>query len=231
MKRQVAILGLGRFGVGLANTLLSMGYDVLAMDVDEKRVQAIAPTITRAVQADGTDEAVLKELGVDKFDVAIVAMGSDIENSVLSTILLRKLGVRYVVARADNDLHGSILDKIGADKVIYPEREMGNRVAHGLMLTQVLDYMPVAPAYGVAKVSPPNSFIGRTLSELGLGREGKWGIAVLMIHREREVIVTPDRMEVIRAEDTLLLSGNDLKIEQMLTEAHKMKRGEEEEED
>jgi trk system potassium uptake protein len=231
MKKQVAILGLGRFGIGLANTLLTMGYDVLAMDVDEKKVQAISPTITRAVQADGTDEAVLKELGVDKFDVAIVAMGSDIENSVLSTILLRKLGVRYVVARADNDLHGSILEKIGADKVIYPEREMGNRVAHGLMLTQVLDYMPVAPAYGVAKVSPPNSFIGRTLSELGLGREGKWGIAVLMIHREREVIVTPDRMEVVRAEDTLLLSGNDLKIEQMLTEAHKMKRGEEEEED
>src|SRR5512137_963721 len=231
MKIQVAILGLGRFGVGLANTLLSMGYDVLAMDVDEKKVQAVAPTITRAVQADANDEAVLKELGIDKFDVAIVAMGSDIENSVMSTILLRKLGVRYVVARADNDLHGSILDKIGADKVVYPEREMGTRVAHGLMLTQVLDYMPVAPAYGVAKVSPPNSFIGRTLSELGLGREGKWGIAVLMIQREREVIVTPDRMEVVRADDTLVLSGNDLKIEQMLTEAHKMRRGEEEEED
>jgi trk system potassium uptake protein TrkA len=156
-------------------------------------------------------------------------MGSDIENSVLSTILLRKLGVRYVVGRADNDLHGSILEKIGADKVVYPEREMGTRVAHGLMLTQVLDYMPVAPAYGVAKVSPPNSFVGRTLSELGLGREGKWGIAVLMIYREREIIVTPDRMEVVRAEDTLILSGNDLKMEQMLTEAHKMKRGEEEE--
>jgi len=231
MKRQVAILGLGRFGVGLANTLLSMGYDVLAMDVDEKKVQAIAPTITRAVQADGTDEAVLKELGVDKFDVAIVAMGSDIENSVLSTILLRKLGVRYVVSRADNDLHGSILEKIGADKVVYPEREMGTRVAHGLMLTQVLDYMPVAPAYGVAKVSPPNSFVGRTLSELGLGREGKWEIAVLMIYRERDIIVTPDRMEVVRAEDTLILSGNDLNMEHMLTEAHKMKRGEEEEED
>jgi trk system potassium uptake protein TrkA len=92
-----------------------------------------------------------------------------------------------------------------------------------------LDYMPVAPSYGVAKVSPPNSFIGRTLSELGLGREGRWGIAVLMIQREREIIVTPDRMEVVRAEDTLILSGNDLKIEQMLTEAHKMKRGEEEE--
>ena len=231
MKKQVAILGLGRFGVGLANTLLGMGYDVLAMDVDEKRVQAIAPTITRAVQADGTDEAVLRELGVDKFDVAIVAMGSDIENSVMSTILLRKMGVRYVVARAENELHGSILDKIGADKVVYPEREMGTRVAHGLMLTQVLDYMPLASAYGVAKLSSPNSFIGRTLSELGLGREGKWGIAVLIIQREREIIVTPDRMEVVRADDTLVVSGNDGKIEQMLTEARKMKREEEEEEE
>ncbi len=229
MKKQVAILGLGRFGVGLANTLLGMGYDVLAMDVEEKRVQAISSSITRAVQADGTDEAVLRELGVDKFDVAIVAMGSDIENSVLSTILLRKLGVRYVVARADNDLHGTILERIGADKVVYPEREMGTRVAHGLMLTQVLDYMPLAAAYGIAKVSPPNSFIGRTLAELGLGREGKWEIAVLIVQREREVIVTPDRMEVVRANDVLVVSGNDLKIEQMLTEARKIKREEDEE--
>ena len=229
MKKQVAILGLGRFGVGLANTLLGMGYDVLAMDVDEKRVQAISASITRAVQADGTDEAVLRELGVDKFDVAIVAMGSDIENSVLSTILLRKLGVRYVVARADNDLHGTILERIGADKVVYPEREMGTRVAHGLMLTQVLDYLPLAAAYGIAKVSPPNSFIGRTLAELGLGREGKWEIAVLIVQREREVIVTPDRMEVVRANDVLVVSGNDLKIEQMLVEARKIKREEDEE--
>ncbi len=229
MKKQVAILGLGRFGVGLANTLLGMGYDVLAMDKEEKMVQGISSSITRAVQADGTDESVLRELGVDKFDVAIVAMGSDIANSVLSTILLRKLGVRYVVARADNDLHGTILERIGADKVVYPEREMGTRVAHGLMLTQVLDYMPLAGAYGVAKLSPPNSFIGRTLAELGLGREGRWGIAVLIIQREREVIVTPDRMEVVRANDVLLVSGNDLKIEQMLTEARKARREEDEE--
>ena len=93
-----------------------------------------------------------------------------------------------------------------------------------------LDYMPLAAAYGVAKLSPPNSFIGRTLSELGLGREGKWGIAVLIIQREREIIVTPDRMEVVRANDTLVVSGNDLRIEQMLTEARKIKREEEEEE-
>lgn len=230
MKKQVAILGLGRFGFSLANTLLSMGYDILAMDKDEKKVQAIAPIITRAIQADGTDEAVLRQLGIDKFDVAIVAMGSDIQNSVLSTILLRKLGVRYVVARAENELHGSILDKIGADKVVYPEREMGARVAHGLTLTQVLDYMPLSPAYGIAKLAPPNSFIGRTISELGLGREGRWGIAVLMIQREREVIVTPDRMEVIRDNDILVVSGDDSNIERMLTEARKIQSEEELEE-
>jgi trk system potassium uptake protein TrkA len=230
MKKQVLIIGLGRFGVGLANTLLTMGYDVLAIDVDEKNVQAVAHQIPRAVQADATDEAVLRELGADKFDVAIVAMGSDIENSVLSTILLRKLGVRYVIARAENELHGSILDKIGADKVVYPEREMGNRVAHGLTLTQVLDYMPVAPAYGVAKLSPPSSFIGRTLSELGLGREGKRGVAVLLLQREKEIIIQPDRMEVIRPEDILITAGDDAKLEELLVEAKRPRPEEEEQE-
>jgi len=227
MKKQVAIIGLGRFGVGLANTLLGMGYDVLALDVDEERVQAVASQISRAIHADATDEAVLRGLGIDKFDVAIVSMGSDIEHSVLTTILLRKLGVPLIVARADNELHGTILDKIGADKVIYPEREMGTRVAHGLTLTSVLDYMSIAPSYGVAKIDPPNSFVGRTLSELGLGPEGKWEVAVLLIQREREIVVSPDRMEVIKPDDVLIVSGNDSRLEQLLTEARKSIREEE----
>jgi trk system potassium uptake protein TrkA len=230
MKKQVAIIGLGRFGVGLANTLLGMGYDVLALDVDEERVQAVASQISRAIHADATDEAVLRGLGIDKFDVAIVSMGSDIEHSVLTTILLRKLGVPLIVARADNELHGTILDRIGADKVIYPEREMGTRVAHGLTLTSVLDYMSIAPSYGVAKIDPPNTFVGRTLSELGLGPEGKWEVAVLLLQREREVIVCPDQMEVIKPDDVLIVSGNDSRLEQLLTEARKPIREEEEEE-
>ena len=230
MKKQVAIIGLGRFGVGLANTLLGMGYDVLALDVDEERVQAVASQISRAIHADATDEAVLRGLGIDKFDVAIVSMGSDIEHSVLTTILLRKLGVPLIVARADNELHGTILDKIGADKVIYPEREMGTRVAHGLTLTSVLDYMSIAPSYGVAKIDPPNSFVGRTLSELGLGPEGKWEVAVLLLQREREIVVSPDRMEVIKPDDVLIVSGNDSRLEQLLTEARRPVREEEEDE-
>lgn len=230
MKKQVLIVGLGRFGVGLANTLLSMGYDILAIDVDEKSVQAVAHQIPRAVQADATDESVLRELGVDKFDVAIVAMGSDIENSVLSTILLRKLGVRYVIARAENELHGSILDKIGADKVVYPEREMGTRVAHGLTLSQVLDYMSVSPSYGVAKLAPTSGIIGRTLHELGLGREGKREVAVLLMLREKEILIQPDKMEVVRPDDILIVAGNDAKLEDFLTEVKRYRPEEEEEE-
>jgi len=113
MKRQIVVIGLGRFGISLATTLIAEGHDVLAVDKDENRVQNIASQVTHAIQADATNESVLKELGVDNFDIAIVAMGSAIESSVLTTILLKKLGVKYVVARANDDLHGSILEKIG----------------------------------------------------------------------------------------------------------------------
>ncbi|RLC96646.1 MAG: TrkA family potassium uptake protein [Chloroflexi bacterium] len=218
MKKQVAIIGLGRFGTSLASTLFSMGHEVLALDLNERKVQDISSEVTHAVQADCTNEAILKELGIANFDVAIVAMGSDIQNSVLSTILLKKLGLPYVIARANNELHGSILDKIGADKVVYPEQEMGTRVAHALTLTDVLDYISVAPTYGVAKLVPPASFHGKTLAELGLGREGKRGVAVLLIRRQKEVLVTPDRMEAIKPNDLLIVAGNDDKLEQLLTE-------------
>lgn len=221
MRKQVAIIGMGRFGMSLANTLFSMGYDVLALDTDEKRIQAISSQVTHSAQADATNEAVLTELGIGSFDVVIVAIGSAIQSSVLSTILLKKLGVGYVIARADNELHRSILEKIGADRVVSPEREMGTRVAHGLTLTNVLDYIPVAPSYGVAEISASPYFVGKTLSELGLGQGGKWGIAVLLIQRGKEVIVTPDLVEDIRKGDVLILAGGDDKLNQLLNEAAK----------
>jgi len=221
MKKQVLILGLGRFGFSLATTLFNMGHDVMAIDDDEKSVQNVASHITHAIQADATDETVLKELGVTSFDVAIVTMGEAIQSSVLCTILLKKLGVPYVIARAENELHGSILEKIGADKVVYPEREMGTMLAHGLTLSDVDDYIPVATNYGVSKLRALPYFVGKTLSELELGRKGKWGLAVLLIKRGKEVIVTPDMEEKVKEEDVLILSGSDEKLEQFLEEAKK----------
>src|SRR4030042_2031472 len=216
MKKQIAVFGLGRFGMSLATTLASEGQDVLAVDKDEKKIQNVASVITHAVQADSTNETVLKELGIANFDIAIVAIGSAIESSVLITIWLKKLGVDYVIARANDELHGSILEKIGADYVVYAEREMGSRVAHGIMLTEVSDYMTITPSYGIAKYKVALHLAGESLDSLEIGRTGKWEVAALLIQRENEVIVTPDKTEVLQPDDIMILSGNDEKLVKML---------------
>jgi trk system potassium uptake protein TrkA len=227
MKKQIAVIGLGRFGTSLANTLYGMGHDVLAIDVDEKKIHTIASQITHAVQADATNETILKDLGIDGFDIAVVAIGTSVENSVLSTILLKKLGVPYVIARADSDLHGSILEKIGADTVVYPEHEMGTRTAQIVTLSYVWDYMSVTEGYGIAKLSTPEYLEGQRLSDVGFGPKGKWGVAVLLIQRAEEVIVTPSQSEVIKPYDALIVAGSDDKIEGLLAEASKSKQEEE----
>ncbi len=216
MKKQIVVIGLGRFGVSVARTLYSIGHDVLAIDTDEKTVQSVAAEITHAIQADGTNETVLRELGISNFDIAIVAIGEAIESSVLSTILVKKLGVPYVIARADNDLHGSILEKIGADKVVSPEQEMGARVAQVVTLAEVSYYMPLVPGYGVARMTAPPYFIGEKLVDLGFGPKGKWEVAVVLIQRQKEIIVTPSQQEVIRDGDVLVVAGNNDNLEKLM---------------
>lgn len=223
MKKQIVVIGLGQFGTSLATALACIGYDVLALDRSEKDVQNVASQVTHAVQADATNEAVLKELGVGNFDIAIVGIGARIENSVLTTILLKKLGVPYVIARADNELHGSILEKIGADRVVYPECEMGVRVAQGVTLTDVSDYMSLTQVYGVAKLTSPPYFVGMKLSELGFGHKGKWEVAVLLMQRGDEIIVAPRQSEVIKADDVLVVAGSHDNLEQLIIEAKKSK--------
>ncbi len=223
MKKQIAVFGLGRFGISLATTLASEGHDVLAIDKDEKKIQYVASLLTHAVQADAVNETVLSELGIANFDIAIVAIGSAIESSVLITILLKKLGVKYIIARANDELHGSILEKIGADYVVYAEREMGSRVAHGIMLTEVSDYMTITPSFGIAKYKVAPHLAGESLESLEIGRIGKWEVAALLIQREKEVIVTPDKAEVLQADDIMILSGSDDKLVKMLTDFRERK--------
>ena len=223
MKKQIAVFGLGRFGKSLATTLASEGHDVLAIDKDETNIQNVASLLTHAVQADSTNETVLSELGIANFDIAIVAIGSAIESSVLTTILLKKLGVDYVIARANDDLHGSILEKIGADYVVYAEREMGSRVAHGIMLTEVSDYMTITPSFGIAKYKAASHLAGKSLESLEIGRSGKWEVAALLIQREKEVIVTPDKAEVLQADDIIIFAGNDDKLVKMLEDFREKK--------
>ncbi len=221
MKKQVVVMGLGRFGISVATTLHSMGNDVLALDTDEKNVMSVASQLTRAAQADATDEAVLRDLGIPDYDVAIVSMGSSIEASVLSAILAKKLGVRYVIARANNELHGSILEKIGADIVVHPEREMGISTAHNMTIRDASDYIPLGHSYGVAKLPALPCMTGKKLSELGFGPKGKFEVAVLILKHKNEVTVAPDLTETVKEGDVLIVSGDDDKIERLLDEAKK----------
>jgi len=223
MKKQIVVIGLGQFGTSLATTLTCLGHDVLALDRNEKEVQNIASQVTHAVQIDATNEALLKELGVGNFDIGIVTIGSRIESSVLATILLKKLGVPYVIARADSELHGSILEKIGADRVVYPECETGVRVAQGVTLADVSDYMSLTTGYGVSKLVAPPYFVGTKLSELGFVRKGKWEIAVFLIMRGDEVIVSPRQSETVKPDDILIVAGSHDNLEKLLAEAKRKK--------
>ena len=156
--RQYVIIGCGRFGSSVAKTLYKMGHDVLAIDSNEEIVQYISEEVTHAIQADATDERVLKSLGIRNFDVAIITIGSNIQSSIMATLIVKELGVKYVVAKAHNEIHAKLLLKIGADRVVFPERDMGMRVAHNLVSSNILDYIELSPEYSIMEITPPNEW-------------------------------------------------------------------------
>jgi trk system potassium uptake protein TrkA len=212
---------MGRFGLAVATTLRELGHEVMAVDIDEKEVQAAASMVTHAVQADVTSEGTLRELGARNFDVAIVSIGTRLENSVLSTLLLKRMGVPYIVARANNTLHGSILELIGADRVVYPEQDTAYNIAHEVTMAEVSEYMPIAAGYGVHKLAAPEYIIGARLSDLGFDKREQLGLAALIIRRGEGVIVFPDPEEAVQKGDILIIGGKSDNLEQLLAEAKK----------
>jgi trk system potassium uptake protein TrkA len=215
-RRSVIVIGLGRFGSAVATTLYESGHDVLAVDVNRRVVDEISDHVTHAVQADATDADALVELGIRNFEVAIVGVSGDIERSILITVQIKNLGVPYVIAKAQTALHGQILEKIGADRVVFPEREAGVRVAHSFAAPNVTDYMPIGPEYGIAKIRPPKSFIGRPVGELGL-RE-RFRVSLLLIERRTQAILNPRLTDTIREDDLLVVAGEDEAMEQLQRE-------------
>ncbi|QNB46205.1 TrkA family potassium uptake protein [Thermanaerosceptrum fracticalcis] len=177
--RQFAVIGLGRFGMSVARTLHALGYDVLAVDSSEDLVQEATQYVTHAVQADARDEETLRSLGIRNFDLVVVAIGEDIEANVLVTVILKQLGVKYVIAKAHSPLHGQVLEKIGADKVVYPERDMALRLAHNLTTSNILDYIELSPQYSIVELTAKERYHHKTLAELNLRvKEGIWVLAV-----------------------------------------------------
>jgi trk system potassium uptake protein len=216
MGKQVAVFGLGRFGSHLATILYDAGYEVLAIDKDTDLVESIAPHVTHAVKADATHEAALEKLGINKFDVAVVTVGASIQDSVMITILLKKMGVRYIVARADNELHGAILESIGADKVIFPEKDTAVRTGPVLTLKGVADFIPLEKSSGIIKVKAPPYFVGKTLADLGFSTGATNGAVVLMLQRGKEGIVNPTVDEVVSHVDVLIIAGNNTDMDRLL---------------
>ncbi|HAE91450.1 MAG TPA: potassium transporter Trk, partial [Tissierella sp.] len=151
--KSFVVIGCGRFGSSIARTLYSLGNEVLAIDSSEEIIKEISEEVTHAVQADVMDETVLMDLGLRNFDVAVVAIGSDIEASIMATLVVKDLGIDKVIAKAQSELHGKVLSKIGADKIIFPERDMGVRVAHNLASTNILDFIELSPDYSILEIA------------------------------------------------------------------------------
>lgn len=211
--KQFVVIGLGRFGSSVATTLSDNGYDVLAIDKDEERVQSISTEVTHAVETDATDEEALKTLGVRNFDVAVVSIGDNVSANILCTLILKELGVPYVIVKAPDRLHGKVLTKVGADRVVYPERDMGSRIAHNLISSNVLDYIEFAPEYGVIEILATDKMFGRTLKELEF--RANFDVNVMAIKRGENLHISPGADDKILEGDKLVLMGKNDNLEKM----------------
>jgi trk system potassium uptake protein len=213
VKRQVVVIGLGRFGTAVARTLHELGHEVMAIDTDGRRVQEMLDEVTHAVQADGADRDAMTELGVADFDAAVVAISNELAPSILTTLTLRDLGVRYIIAKAANAQHARILEQIGANRVVFPERETGMRIAHTFAARAVLDYMDLGPGYGIAMARPPEDLIGKSLEDMRL-RE-RFNISLIAVVHGKEVLLHPHRSQRMESGDILVIAGRDEDLEKL----------------
>lgn len=222
MRHQVLVIGLGRFGRACALELSVLGHEVLAVDRDERVVNEIAPDVTHAVQVDATDLPALRAIGAADFKFAVVAISSATDASVFTTMALHDLGVTTIIAKANDTLHAEILRRVGASRVITPEREMGQRVAHLFAVPEVLDYLDVGPRFGITKLRPPTRWIGKTLTELDL--PGTLKLTTIALRRGADVTINPHGSEVVRDGDELILIGLDERLEYIGSQEREIRR-------
>mgnify|MGYP006343778733 FL=1 len=208
--RQFAIIGLGRFGSNMAKALSKMGYEVLAIDKNQHKVQEFSDEVTHVVQADTTDENALRELGILNFDVVVVAIGEDVQANVLTTLQLKEIGVNFIVATSRNSLHTKLLEKVGADRIVAPERDMARRVAYNLASTSVMDYIELSPRFSIVEITAPKAFQNKTIAESNI--RAKYGINVVAIKRGEDLIISPLPSEKIIKDDIVVVVGKNESI-------------------
>lgn len=210
-RRTYAVIGLGRFGSAVASTLAELGEDVIGIDSNEDKVRELADVLSQAVQLEASDVKALREVGVQDVDTAVISIGENIEASLLVVMQVKDLGVPTVIAKAVTPLHGRILEKLGVSRVIYPERDMATRLAHSLVVPNVLDYIEVSQEYAIVEVESPQAFVGQSLKELAL--RPRYGLTLIAIKRKGSgsmplvTLVAPSADERIQAGDVLSLLG------------------------
>lgn len=205
-KKQIAVLGLGRFGASVARTLTTLGHEVLGVDGNADLVDMLSRDLTHAVTCDVTDEDSLRALGLRNFDCAVIAIGHDVQASILATVLVKEIGVPMVVAKAAGKLHGRTLEKVGADKVVYPERDMGARIAHSLLTGSVMDYIELSPEYTIMELATPSKYVGKSLREMNL--RALYGINVMAIKSGEAINAAPLATDRVQEGDTMVLLGS-----------------------
>lgn len=213
MKKQFVIIGCGRFGQSVAKTLSEYGHEVLAIDKCEEIVQEISDYVTHAIQVDSVDENALKSIGIQNFDVAIISIGSDIQASIMATLIAKEEGVKTVIAKAQDNVHAKVLYKIGADRVVFPERDMGIRLANSLITSNVLDYIELTEDYNVVEIEALEEWEDKTLSELRLSN--KYGINIIAIKQDKDINISPYADDVIRKGDIVIFIGDSESLKKL----------------
>ncbi|AET66113.1 K+ transport system, NAD-binding component [Desulfosporosinus orientis DSM 765] len=207
MRKQFVVIGLGRFGSSVARTLMKLGHEVLALDKNEQAVQGLMHDVTQAVQADAREEETLRALGVRNLDVGIVGIGDDLEANILITLMLKEMGVPYVVAKAQSIQHGKVLEKIGADKIVYPEQDMGIRLANNLSRTNVMDFIELSLDYSIFEIIAPSQFVNKTLGKLNL--RAVYNVNVVAIKKNADqIVIAPGANSVVEEKDILVIVCN-----------------------
>jgi trk system potassium uptake protein TrkA len=203
--KQFAIIGMGRFGSSIARTLYSLGNDVLAIDFQEERIEEVSDFVTHAVVADATDEQTLISLGLRNFDVAVVTIGTDIQSSILVCLLCKEMGIKTVLAKAQNELHARVLRKIGVDRVVFPERDMGMRLAHNLVSSNILDFIELSSDHSLVEINVQEEWTGKSLKELNM--RVKYGVNVMAIKHAGSINISPRGEDIVQSDDTLVVIG------------------------
>ncbi|MDB4866703.1 MAG: TrkA family potassium uptake protein [Cohnella sp.] len=208
---QFAVIGLGRFGSSLAKELIHLGHEVLGVDRNQQLADEMSACLTHMLVADTTDEDALRAIGIRNMDCVVVAIGDDIQASILTSILLKDLGVKKVVAKALSAVHGKVLERIGVDRIIYPERDMGVRVANQLVSPNLLDYIELSRDYTIAELSVTRKLSGRSLTELDT--RARFGCTIVAINKKEQTVVAPSAEDVLEEGDVMVVIGTNEQID------------------